>query len=75
MANHVHDGRDPTAFLSKKACPGMVELDFRRGIGTIPELILKADEMERIPGAVWLPARKEETGKTAFRALARISHR
>jgi len=29
MPNHVHDGRNPTAFLPKKACPGMAELDFQ----------------------------------------------
>ncbi len=68
----------PLPFLADAHGIGVVELDLRRGVGAVAELVLQPLEMQRVDRAVGPKARHEETGQPARRLRQhqeRVAHR
>ena len=61
--HHVHDGLDAGAGLADHLADGAGELDLRRGVGAVAELVLQPLEAEAVALAVADQARHQEARK------------
>ncbi len=76
--HHVHDRLDAGAGLADHLADGVDELDLRRGVGAVAELVLQPLEAEAVAGAVAQDARHQEAGQPLARLRQhqeRVRHR
>ncbi len=76
--HHLDDGAHAAALLADAPREGLCELDLRRRIRAVAELVLQPLEMQAVDRAVRAEARHQETGQPARRLRQhqeRVAHR